>query len=241
MQTQVVEATAPVVSAVTPMQMLQIAVERGADMTQLEKLMDLQERWEKVQARKAFDAAMSEAKALIKPIVKKRSVDFTSSKGRTNYDYEDLPLVAEAVDPILTAQGLSYRYRAKQEGKRLSVTCVICHRDGHSEETTLIADNDESGNKNGIQAIGSSATYLQRYTLKLALGLSATKDDDGQGASGADLITEDQLMTLKALAEEVRFNRDAFLKFFNIEAVSDLPRAKFGDAISMLERKRSHA
>jgi hypothetical protein len=168
--------------AVTPMQMLQVAVERGADMAQLEKLMDLQERWEKNQARKAFNEAIGAAKGNIKPIVKKRTVDFTTSKGRTNYAYEDLALIAEEIDPILSAVGLSYRFRSTQERNEITVTCIIAHRDGHSEETTLKTLNDESGNKNAIQSIGSAVTYLQRYTLKLALGLSAAKDDDGNGS-----------------------------------------------------------
>lgn len=225
------------VTAVTPMQMLQLAVERGADMAQLEKLMDLQERWEKNQARKAFDAAMAAAKAKIKPIVKKREVDFTSQRGRTNYVYEDLALIATEIDPILSEFGLSYRYRSKQEGARLSVTCVISHRDGFSEETTLTASNDESGNKNSIQAIGSAATYLQRYTLKLALGLSAAKDDDGQGTT-VEFITEKQAADLKALAEEVRANVPLFLKYMKVASFEDLPAAKYQQAVKELERKR---
>lgn len=168
--------------SVTPAQMLAIAVQQGADLQKLEKLMELQERWEANQARKSFDAAISAAKAEIKPVVKKREVDFPARNGgsRTNYKYEDLAAIADAVDPILSKYGLSYRHRAKQDGKLLTVTCILSHRDGHFEETTLFANNDESGNKNAIQSIGSAATYLQRYTLKLALGLAATKDDDAR-------------------------------------------------------------
>ena len=66
------------------------------------------------------------------------------------------------------------------------MTCVLSHRDGYSEETTLTAGADDSGKKNSIQAIGSTTTYLQRYTLKLALGL-ATQDRDDDGASSEDL------------------------------------------------------
>src|SRR5690606_12572130 len=123
----------------SPAHMLQIAVERGADIDQLQKLMELYERWEKSQARKAFDAAISAAKSQIKPIIKSREVDFTTAKGRTHYMYEDLAQIASEVDPILAEFGLSYRYRSSQEGNKLTVTCVIAHRDGHSEETTLSA------------------------------------------------------------------------------------------------------
>jgi hypothetical protein len=210
------------------------------DVAKLDRLLDVKERWEKTEARKAFDAALSAAKAEIKPIVKRRKVDFTSQKGRTNYQYEDFALIAEDVDPILGKYGLSYRHRAKQEGKKLHVTCILSHRDGHCEETTLAADNDESGNKNSIQAIGSTATYLQRYTLKLALGLSAAKDDDANGAGhGVETISEKQIADLKALAEEVGANKDQFLKYFGIAQLADLPVSKYASAIAALNKKRN--
>ncbi len=96
----------------TPMLMLQAAVERGASLETLEKLMTLQERFEANQARKAFDDAMAAAKAEIPVIAKNREVDFTSSKGRTHYRHEDLAEIARTVNPILAKYGLSYRFRS---------------------------------------------------------------------------------------------------------------------------------
>lgn len=166
--------------AVTPATMISLALQNGIDLQKLEKLMELQERWEANQARKAFEAAMADAKAEIRPVVKNRTVDFTSQKGRTNYDYEDFAAVADAVDSILAKNGLNYRHRPRQDGKSLTIICKMAHRDGHFEEIELTALNDESGNKNSVQGLGSTATYLQRYTVKLALGLAATRDDDGR-------------------------------------------------------------
>lgn len=171
---------------VTPASMISLALQNGIDLERLDKLMELHERWEANQARKAFESAMAAAKAEIRPVVKNREVDFTSSRGRTNYEYEDFAAVADAVDSILGKHGLNYRHRPKQDGKNLTIICKMAHRDGHFEEIELTAQNDESGNKNGIQGLGSTATYLQRYTVKLALGLAAAKDDDGRKAgSGA--------------------------------------------------------
>src|SRR5437762_2090380 len=42
------------VTDLTPMQMLQIAVQRGVDTEQLSRLMDLNDRWLATQARNAF-------------------------------------------------------------------------------------------------------------------------------------------------------------------------------------------
>lgn len=235
-----IEPESRAVAQVTPSDMLAMAVQQGADLNKLEKLMDLQERWEAKQARKAFDAAISAAKAEIKPIIKNREVDFTSKNGggRTNYMYEDFAQIAEHIDPILAKYGLSYRHRPKQEGKVLTITCILSHRDGHSEESPLCAPNDESGNKNGIQGIGSTASYLQRYTLKLALGLAAAKDDDGRKSGGPpDTITEKQAADLNAKISEVGANKEQFLRFLQVECLADLPAKKFTAALQALQDK----
>jgi len=225
--------------ALTPMGMLDRAVASGASIETLDKLMGLQERWEKNQARKAFDNAMAAAKAEITPIIKNRKVDFTSQKGRTNYQYEDLAGIARQVDPILTKHGLSYRYKTSTENNSVMVTCIIAHRDGHSEENALSAGRDESGNKNSIQAVGSTVTYLQRYTLKAALGLAASNDDDGAAANAGATISDEQVEKIRSLIDEVNADIPKFCRYFKIEKTSDLPAKRFNDAIQALEAKRS--
>jgi len=165
-------------------------IERAArdpsvDVEKFERLMLMKERVEKQIAEREFNAAVAKAKLEIGPIVKNKKVDFTSAKGRTNYRHEDLAEIARTIDPILGRNGLSYRHKSEQGGQKLRVTCIVSHSGGYSENTTLEAAEDHSGNKNVIQAIGSAATYLQRYTLKLALGLAASTDDDGNGGAGA--------------------------------------------------------
>jgi hypothetical protein len=198
---QVIKHEPPAQTALTPMDMLNQAVSQGANIDVLEKLMALQERWEKNQARKAFEEAMASAKAEIPVIIKNREVDFTSQKGRTHYWYEDLSAVANAVTPILARHGLSYRFRTSSPpNEPITVTCIISHRLGHCEENTLCGPRDDTGNKNNIQQVGSTLTYLQRMTLKAALGLSAAKDDDGRATSAPPRQTID--------AEEAQTIRD---------------------------------
>lgn len=176
----------PTHRAATPMQMLALAVERGMDLETIKELRALQKDFEADVARKAFNEAIAAAKAEIPVITKNREVDFTSAKGRTHYQYEDLAEVARTVDPILAKHGLSYRFRTSSTpNEPVTVACILAHRAGHSEENMLCAGRDESGNKNSIQAIGSTITYLQRMTLKASLGLAASTDDDGRNADGA--------------------------------------------------------
>jgi hypothetical protein len=219
----------------TPMELLNQAVMSG-NIELAEKLMGLQERYEQNQARKAFDNAMAQAKAEMPIIVKDQTVDFSSQKGRTNYKYEDMAGLARQVDPVLSKHGLSYRYRTSSDKESITVICIVSHRDGHSEENSLTAPNDLSGNKNAIQAIGSTQTYLQRYTLKAALGLAASKDDDARSVS-YDTISADQLKTLQDKIKAVGADPDKFCGYMKVNDLADLPSGRFDDAVWALEEK----
>jgi hypothetical protein len=188
-------------------------IERAArdpavDVDKMERLFGLMERRELQASKQAFNAALAKAKGEFPAIIKNREVSF----GKTNYKYEDLAAVAAAVDPVLQANGLSYRFRSSQpETGRLRVACVISHDGGYSEETSLEAGEDTSGQKNPVQALGSAATYLCRYALKLALGLAVTTDDDGRGGDDAadPIIDADQLALLEQLMVDAGRSREA--------------------------------
>lgn len=243
--TALTPAPAPAVT-ITPMTMIDRALSSGAAPETLERLLALQERWEAGQARKAFDAAMATAKEELTPIITNRRVNFESkdrSKAATDYRFEDLAQIERQVAPILTKNGLSYRYRTEAEPEQpVRVTCIVAHRDGHSEQTSLAAGRDTSGNKNSIQAIGSTITYLQRYTLKAALGLAVSHDDDGKVSEQTvedGPITDDQVKAIQKMADEVGADLARFCTYFKIDAVPDLPRSQFERAITSLEKKRA--
>lgn len=231
-------------AVITPMTMIDRALVSGAAPETLERLLALQERWEANQGRKAFDEAMAAAKAEIPTIRKNRTVDFTSSKGRTHYKHEDLAEIAATVNPILGKYGLSYRFRTTSTiGEPISVTCVVSHRLGYSEENTLVGPRDDSGNKNSLQQVGSTLTYLQRMTLKAALGLAAAEDDDAR-RSGDDTqdtgpITKEQTVAILRLIDEVGADIERFCKHMGIEAVPELPANQYQRAVAALEAKRT--
>ncbi|BBB99371.1 ERF family protein [Bradyrhizobium elkanii] len=224
------EIQASAVAVVTPMEMLNRAVSSGASLEMVEKLMTLQERWEAGQARKAFDEAIAGAKAEIPPIQR-------NAKGHNDKRYADFAAIAKVVDPILSRHGLSYRFRTAQ-GERISVTCVLSHKSGHSEETTLSGPADASGSKNAIQAIGSTLTYLQRYSLVQMLGLAASNDDDGKAGGDGEMISQDQVEQLIALADEVGADKRAFCQYFKVEGIAQLPAKEFNRAVAALNKKR---
>src|SRR6266404_3479984 len=172
------------ISVTTPTSLLQIAVQRGASMEELGKLMDLQDRFEKREAEKAFVAAMAEFKLNPPTILKEKLVSFKD----TSYYHATHSAVTEAIIAGLAAHGISHRWDLDQKDGKVGVTCVLTHRVGHSQSTRLESTSDQSGGKNSIQAIMSAKTYLERHTLLAATGLSTkdvnVDDDDGRSASG---------------------------------------------------------
>jgi hypothetical protein len=217
-----------------------VARDPGVNMDKMMQLMGWRKEIVAEQKRAAFDEAMAAAKAEIPVISKNREVDFTSSKGRTHYKYEDLAEIARVVSPILAKHGLSYRYRVTSNlNEPVSVTCIVSHRAGHFEEVTLLGGRDESGNKNSIQAVASTLTYLQRMTLKAALGLAASDDDDGKSAESDGTISLDQVEHLLALADEVEADKEAFCRYFKVDGIAQLKVKDFDRAIAALNRKRS--
>lgn len=161
----------------TPMSLIERAVTNGASVETLERLMTLQERREATQARKAYITAMSMARKDFAPIVK-------SNDGyKARYKFETLDDVLAAVGGPLADNGFSFDWITEdQPNGYIRVTCVVTHEDGHQRTNSMSGDPkavaDAGANMNGMQRVGAVVTYLQRYTLKAALGVAAAKDTD---------------------------------------------------------------
>jgi hypothetical protein len=167
----------------TPAHLLQLAVQQGTSLDQLERLMALQERWEATVARKAYDAAFSAFKAEAVVIVKNKSVSAGPLSGKK---YAELFSVVNAVTPALSRHGLSSSWQiTKDHPDWIEVTCTLKHVSGHTEAVAMGGPPDTGGAKNPIQARASTVSYLQRYTLKAITGLSE-QDDDSDGGHAAD-------------------------------------------------------
>jgi hypothetical protein len=220
-----------------------VARDPSVNMDKMIQLMEWRKEMVSDQRRAQFDEAMAAAKAEIPVITKNREVDFTSQKGRTHYKYEDLAEIARVVSPILAKHGLSYRYRVTSNvNEPVTVTCIVSHRAGHFEEVTLLGGRDESGNKNSIQAVASTLTYLQRMTLKAALGLAASEDDDGKASGTSETITAEQAKELADKCKEVSETfHENFCTYFGIETIADLPTKDYQRALVAIGKKKGAA
>jgi hypothetical protein len=215
---QLQESTAVQAVEVTPMTLINQAQTEGADVERMQQLFSENVR-----------------------IVKNAEVDFRSQKGRTHYKFTTLDHIVKRVVPVMAKYGLTHSWSTDQNSGQISVTCKLSHMAGHSESVTLSAGSDNTGNKNNIQAIGSTVSYLQRYTIMSILGLSSgDKDDDGQAAEAKQVqyISESEQADLQALIDEVNADENLFLRWAGAPSLEEFPASKYPAAVRKLEKKR---
>ncbi|KKL54902.1 hypothetical protein LCGC14_2260750, partial [marine sediment metagenome] len=182
--------------AVTPMRMLQIAVEKGQDLEKIEKLMELERRWKADQAREAYYVALAE--------FKKQPIIVTKDKRNDQYGsmYTTIGNLVNTVNAAMAPFGLNARWTIDQ-AEAITVTCILSHTLGHSESVSMSGPPDESGSKNKLQQIKSTVTYLELSTFQAVTGVvsqDGNTDDDGN-ASG-NTISESEARDLEALITE---------------------------------------
>lgn len=171
------------------------------DVAKLDHLLAVKERWEKEEARKAFVSALNAFKADPPEIFKNKTVSFKDTK----YKHASLDQVSISIASRLAEHNLSHRWNVEQREGQIKVTCVLMHSAGHSESVSLVAGADQSGSKNPIQSIGSTVTYLQRYSLLASTGMAVQdEDDDGHKSTGQAAAAHDARAALKqGMADKV--------------------------------------
>jgi hypothetical protein len=162
-----------------------MAMQKGYTPELIKQMMDLQVRYEENEARKAYHEAMAAFKANPPEIGKDKMVSFKVGDRTTAYTHASLANVTDKINRALSEHGLSAGWTTVQNEKGITVTCTITHKLGHSQSTSLTAAPDTSGSKNAIQAIGSTVSYLERYTILALTGL-ATHDMDDDGGKGGN-------------------------------------------------------
>lgn len=199
----------------TPLQLLDKAMNKGVDTEQLRQFMDLQERWEANEARKAYNEAISAFKKNPPVVVK----DMLNKQYGSHYS--SLANLVNTVNEALSEHGLNAHWEYGQESDMIHVTCVLSHYLGHSEKVTLSGPPDTSGSKNQIQQIKSTTTYLKAATFEAVTGIASVdgnEDDDGN-AAGKPVI--DPKIILQAEMRGIQYMKDCFKHMAVIDEVKD--------------------
>lgn len=223
---------------ISPLALLDRAMERGLPVETLRELMTLQREHEADQARKAFSEAFAAFKAEAIKVVRNRHVTDGPLKGKR---YAELTAFVEAAVPMLSKHGLSHSWTpTKDEKDWIEITCTIEHVLGGSKTASLGGPPDTGGAKNALQARISTVTYLERATFKAVCGLAELgDDDDGKGGARGNNgpISDEQVETMRAKIVEVAADLPRFLKTFGIDKLEEMPASRFDEAMRKLAAK----
>lgn len=232
---------ATVQRAPSPLLMLQAAIDNPqVDPARLEKYMELYERWERREAEKAYSAAMGACQAEMRPIERNAWNDQTKSH------YLNLENVHAQLKPIWLTHGftLSSGSDTSPLPNHYRAVMDVRHCDGHVTRHVLDGPCDDRGmkgspNKTPIQGVVSTMSYLERKLTCMVFNITLKGEDkDGNRTYQSAAISQEQEVTIREWIDAKGADLAAFLKAFDIEKLSDLPAAKFANALDMLKRRK---
>lgn len=171
----------------SPAGMMLAAMSRGASLEQVEKMMDLQERWERREAEKAFRDAFAAFRGKNIIIPKTKHVD----RGRGgSFDQAEYDEVCRRLSPALSEHGFSFRHDQKFGSRKWTtdgvesdtawvwVTCYLEHKAGHAETLTLEGPPGELAVNTPTQNMQVTASFLKRQSLLAITGTATGGEDD---------------------------------------------------------------
>jgi hypothetical protein len=214
--------------------------DESVDIEKFERLVALKERQEAKLAEQSFNAAMSSAQEEMSPVRADAANPQTKSK------YASYLALDKALRPIYTKHGfaLSFDTGEATNPDYVRIICYVSHRDGHSRTYKIDMPADGKGAKGGdvmtkTHAVGSAATYGQRYLLKGIFNIAVGEDDDGNRAGDTQgPITASQAQTIRDLIERSGSDVEKFCAYFQIEAIPDLKAKDYQRAIAAINLKQ---
>jgi len=227
-------------AVVSPATMMQMAFDAGTDdLDKVERMIDLQAKHDAIQAKKAYTQAMAQFKKNPPEILKDVHVEFGTSAGKTSYNHASLGNVTKAINASLSKYGFSSSWATTQPENNIEVTCTITHKLGHSESTSLKSAPDTTGKKNAIQAIASTVTYLERYTLLALTGLATHgQDDDGRGAhEEPEYVKEKEQSNIRDLLTSLDCDEQTFLGWLGCDSIDTIDKVSYKRAIVNLKAR----
>ena len=140
--------------------------------------------------------------------------------------YADLAEVLNTVRPVLAANGLSVIQSPSFDGGLCHVTTTIAHASGgYITGTMSCVPAKQDG-----QGVGSSTTYLRRYSLAAVCGI-AQEDDDGNSSAHSKpatypLISSGEAARIKESIESLNIDEAAFLRHYGVKSIGQLTTDK---------------
>jgi ERF superfamily protein len=195
----------------TAMELLQSAVDKGAGIETVERLVALQRDMREYEAKVAFDGALHQCQKQMTLI----GADLYNPQTKSKYaSYAKLDKVLR---PIYSAQGFSLSFDTEPSANPDSVL-MVCYvsREGHTRTYHLPMPADGKGAKGGdvmtkTHATGAATAYGMRYLLKMIFNVAVGEEDND--GNGGPMEETEQLSW--AASMEGAIDKPSLVKYFN--------------------------
>jgi hypothetical protein len=224
----------------SPMEMAQSFLTAGGNLESLEKMMDLQERWEQNEAKKLFFSAMASTQKDMPSI-------FEGNRNQqTNSNYSAYKDIVKHAKPIYSSHGLSvsfYEGDTPRDGC-FHVCADVYHEKGFSRTYNMNIPVDNAGikgsvNKTPTHAFKSSLSYARGMLLCNIFNIATTSDldDDGNCAGGQiKTVNKEQISTITDMINSISTADEvSFCSWAKIESVEEMPVSEYNRCISALK------
>ena len=243
-----------------PQALITKALETGAGIDTMERLVALAKDIREVQAKEAWYAAMAEFQRQCPPIKKTRTAKIATARASYSYRYAPLDDILSVIQPVMGQLGLSVSWRAPRvDEKHVIASCRISHTLGHHEESgdvvMPIQIAEDGRGANPMQRVGIATTYCKRYALLSIIGMAPEDDDDAASVPpedpspardegnvplpGQGTITEPQQKRFHAIAREHKWSDEQIHELLtagHLDHVKDIPVARYDAAIDRLKK-----
>lgn len=175
------------------------------------------------------------------PELKKTATAY-DKQGRV-YHYTPLPIMRKLLQPFLTKHEFVYAWDFREETGKIVCICGLTHIDGFTRTATMTAEKDNTVDMNNIQAVGSTMTYLQRYSFKAVLGLTSADEDNDGSTSTSSPKTTSAIPEPQAISKEREQLEQMELEELVIkverEIVDKWMKEKFGEKTYFSEKEKA--
>ncbi|HEX9060871.1 MAG TPA: ERF family protein [Clostridia bacterium] len=150
------------------------AIDKNVPVETMEKLLAMRRELKAEKSQEEFNKSMASFQSECPTIEK--------TKQGYGYKYAPLESIIEQVKVLLAEHGFSYKFNTNEKENGLIIYCRVNHIGGHSEDSQVFIERENTTKMNASQQSGAVMTYGKRYAFCNAFGI-LTGDEDTDATS----------------------------------------------------------
>lgn len=217
-----------------------VCLDPNADISKLEKMLDMQERILNRNAEQAFAADFAAMQSELPRIARNGTIEIKKDgKLIQSTPFAKLEDINDGVRPTLQKYGFGVSFSISQNNALVTVTAKLLHRLGHSESTSISLPIDTTGSKNAVQGNGSTVSYGKRYAMCALLNISTGDDTDGNQPETEEVpktVGDDEIKNLLAAAKVAGKDEAYICQKANVKNINEILLVRYAAAMNHLQK-----